>query len=85
MSGGGAFLFGKSFNSGGASEDKGYSLGYEDIGSGRYRIRVMPYGVATCPWVTDGKRVYAFGGEPAHGYNENTENVFQIGTLVRKQ
>jgi hypothetical protein len=41
----------------------------------------MPYGVATCHWVFDGERVYGFGGEPAHGYNLNTENVAQIGTI----
>jgi hypothetical protein len=44
---------------------------------------VMVYGVATSPWVTDGRRVYGFGGEPAHGYNENTENVLQIGLIER--
>jgi len=45
------------------------------------RVGVMPYGVATCHWVSDGERVYGFGGEPAHGYNENTENVAQIGVI----
>jgi hypothetical protein len=45
------------------------------------RVGVMPYGVATCPWVSDGKALYGFGGEPAHGYNANTENVLQIGTV----
>jgi hypothetical protein len=44
----------------------------------------MVYGVATSPWVTDGKRVYGFGGEPRHGYNLNTENVLQIGTIRRR-
>lgn len=44
-------------------------------------VGVMPYGVATSPWVCDGTRVYCFGGEPAHGYNMNTENVVQIGTI----
>lgn len=44
-------------------------------------VGVMPYGVATSPWVCDGKRVYGFGGEPAHAYNLNTENVAQIGTI----
>ncbi len=46
-------------------------------------VGVMIYGVATCPWVTDGHKVYGFGGEPAHYYNENTENVLQIGTMER--
>ena len=41
----------------------------------------MPYGVATSPWVYDGQRLYSFGGEPAHSYNENTENVLQIGSI----
>lgn len=45
------------------------------------RVGVMPYGIATCHWVCDGERVYGFGGEPAHGYNLNTENVAQIGTI----
>lgn len=44
-------------------------------------VGVMPYGVATSPWVYDGQRLYSFGGEPAHGFNENTENVLQIGTV----
>lgn len=44
-------------------------------------VGVMPYGVATTPWVFDGRRLYGFGGEPAHGFNANTENVLQIGTL----
>jgi hypothetical protein len=48
------------------------------------RVGLMVYGVATSPWVTDGKRVYGFGGEPRHGYNLNTENVLQIGTIRRR-
>ena len=47
-------------------------------------VGVMPYGVATSHWVCDGQRVYSFGGEPAHGYNMNTENVLQIGTIQWK-
>ena len=50
------------------------------------RVGVMLYGVATCPWVTDGPRLYGFGGEPYHGYNNNnTENVLQIGTFTRNK
>jgi hypothetical protein len=46
------------------------------------RPGVMLYGVATCPWVTDGERLYGFGGEPYHGFNNNnTENVLQIGSI----
>jgi hypothetical protein len=45
-------------------------------------VGVMPYGVATSHWVTDGQRLYNFGGEPGHMYNENTENVLQIGLIV---
>ena len=46
------------------------------------RVGVMLYGVATCPWVTDGQGLYGFGGEPYHGFNNNnTENVLQIGSL----
>ncbi len=49
------------------------------------RVGVMLYGVATCPWVTDGQRLYGFGGEPYHGHNKNnTENVFQIGSIQTK-
>jgi len=48
-------------------------------------VGIMPYGVATSNWVCDGKRVYGFGGEPVHGYNENTENVAQIGTIHSKR
>ena len=49
-----------------------------------YRIGVMLYGVATSPWVLHDGKAYSFGGEPAHGQNLNTENVLQIGTLVRR-
>jgi hypothetical protein len=53
-----------------------------DIEKDNYaRLGVMMYGVATCPWVTDGKRLYGFGGEPMHRYNENTENVLQIADI----
>jgi hypothetical protein len=53
-----------------------------DLDADNYtRIGVMVYGVATCPWVTDGRRLYGFGGEPAHAYNFNTENVLQIATI----
>jgi hypothetical protein len=44
-------------------------------------VGVMPYGVATSPWVSDGTRLFSFGGEPAHSYNLNTENVLQIATM----
>ena len=44
-------------------------------------VGVMPYGVVTSPCVTDGRRLYSFGGEPAHRYNENRETVLQIGTI----
>lgn len=53
-----------------------------DIEKDNYsRIGVMLYGVGTCPWFSDGKRLYGFGGEPFHGFNDNTENVLQIGTI----
>ena len=45
------------------------------------RVGPMVYGVATCPWVSDGQRIFGFGGEPGHGYDDNTENVLQIGTI----
>lgn len=51
---------------------------YSDVG-------VMPYGVATVPWVLDGDTLYCFGGEPAHGYTMNTENVLQIGTIAWRE
>ncbi|MBN2296173.1 MAG: hypothetical protein JXM70_27325 [Pirellulales bacterium] len=67
-----------------------YYLGYGDLvlcydvqADNYCRVGVMPYGVATTPWVTDGHHVYGFGGEPSHGYIMNTENVVQIGTLRR--
>ena len=47
-------------------------------------VGAMLYGMSTCPWVTDGKYVYGFGGEPAHGYNYNTDNVLQIGELIKQ-
>jgi hypothetical protein len=50
------------------------------------RLGVMLYGVATVPWVTDGQRLYGFGGEPFHfanGEAGNTENVLQIATLSK--
>ncbi|NLX99350.1 MAG: hypothetical protein GXY83_24700 [Rhodopirellula sp.] len=57
-----------------------------DIDANNYsRIGVMPYGVATIPWICDGRYLFGFGGEPAHGYNMNTENVVQIGRLQRRE
>ena len=47
------------------------------------RVGVMPYGVATAPWVLHGDRIYGAGGEPAHGLNANTENVLQVATIRR--
>ncbi len=44
-------------------------------------VGVMPYGVATSHWVLHDQKVYSFGGEPSHGFNSNTENVLQIGTM----
>lgn len=44
-------------------------------------VGVMPYGVATSQWVLHRGQVYSFGGEPAHGFNLNTETVVQIGTI----
>lgn len=57
-----------------------------DVEKNNYsHIGVMLYGVATSHWVTDGKRFYSFGGEPAHLFNDNnTENVLQIGTIRRR-
>jgi len=45
------------------------------------RLGVMLYGVATVPWITAGGRLYGFGGEPMHRFNDNTENVLQIGAI----
>jgi len=45
------------------------------------RVGVMLYGVATCPWLTDGTSLYGFGGEPYHRYNDNTENVLQVARI----
>ncbi len=64
---------------------RGYNdliLAYDVEKDNYFRLGVMLYGVATCPWVTDGQKIYAFGGEPCHfwkGYN--TENVAQIATI----
>jgi hypothetical protein len=44
-------------------------------------VGVMLYGVATTEWVTDGERIWGFGGEPAHNFTSNTENVLQIATI----
>jgi hypothetical protein len=46
------------------------------------RLGVMPYGLGSVSWVTDGTKIYGFGGEPHHFWNKNnTENVLQIGTI----
>ncbi|MBN2311999.1 MAG: hypothetical protein JXR94_23680 [Candidatus Hydrogenedentes bacterium] len=53
-----------------------------DVDQDNYsHVGVMPYGVATAPWVAHEARLYGLGGEPAHRHNENTENVLQIGTI----
>ena len=69
-----------------APEWRGYGdmiLCYDIERDNYTRIGAMPYGVATAPWIHHAGRLYGFGGEPAHGYNENTENVLQIGTIHR--
>ncbi len=64
---------------------RGYNdliLAYDVEKDNYFRVGVMLYSVATCPWVTDGKKIYAFGGEPCHFWNNNnTENVVQIATI----
>ncbi|MBN2128983.1 MAG: hypothetical protein JW741_05775 [Sedimentisphaerales bacterium] len=57
-------------------------LCYDLVEDNYSHVGVMPYGVATSPWVYNGQRFYSFGGEPSHGYDENTENVLQIGTVT---
>ena len=43
-----------------------------DVEKNNYsHVGVMPYGVATSPWVSDGKKLYSFGGEPAHGFSKS--------------
>jgi hypothetical protein len=64
---------------------RGYTdliIGYDVEKNNYFRVGVALYGVMTCPWVTDGKKIYAFGGEPCHFWNNNnTENVAQIATI----
>jgi N-acetylneuraminic acid mutarotase len=57
-------------------------LCYDTVQDNHSRVGVMPYGVATCPWLRIGDTLYGFGGEPCHGFNDNTENVLQIGTIL---
>jgi hypothetical protein len=47
-------------------------------------VGVSLYGVGNAPWVRNGDKIYAFGGEPRHNFNDNTENVLQIGTIKWK-
>lgn len=71
----------------GGDKWRGYSdmiFCYDAVLGNYSRIGVLLYGVATSPWVEHGGKVYSFGGEPAHGHNLNTENVLQIGTLVKR-
>ncbi len=48
------------------------------------KVGLMPYGVATCPWIKVGNELFGFGGEPYHWYNKNTETVLQIGTIEKR-
>jgi hypothetical protein len=60
-------------------------LGYDIARDQYFRVGVMLYGVSTVPWVSDGARLYGFGGEPLHSWNgNNTENVLQIATIKRR-
>lgn len=47
-------------------------------------VGVMPYGVSTSHWVQHAGSLYSFGGEPAHGFNLNTETVLQIGRVQQR-
>jgi hypothetical protein len=46
---------------------------------------VLLYGVASRAWSRVGDRLFGFGGEPWHGYNSNSENVLQIGTIRARE
>jgi hypothetical protein len=57
-----------------------------DIEKDKYsQVGVSLYGVGTAPWVRNGDKIYSFGGEPKHNFNDNTENVMQIGTIKWKE
>ena len=43
--------------------------------------RPMPYGVNTIQATLSGETLYVTGGEPAHGFNFNTEDVVMIGRI----
>ena len=42
----------------------------------------MLYGVGTASWVSNGTHALGFGGEPAHGWNGNTESAIQMSTIT---
>ena len=53
-----------------------------DTATGKYsRVGVMPYGVITAHWGSNGTHVIGVAGEPRHGWNSNSESLVQIGEL----
>ena len=58
---------------------------YDRITNTYSRIGKLLYGVGTSSWVAaeNGSRLVSFGGEPLHGFKDNSETVVQIATVRR--
>ena len=42
----------------------------------------VPYGLCTASYVCNGTHTFAFGVEPGHGWNSNTESVIQMASIT---
>ena len=58
---------------------------YDRVTDTYSRVGKLLYGVGTASWVTakNSSRLVSFGGEPIHGYKDNSETVVQIATVHR--
>ena len=58
---------------------------YDRVTDTYSRVGKLLYGVGTSSWVAveNGSRILSFGGEPMHGFKDNSETVVQIGTVRR--
>ena len=57
-------------------------LVYDSVDRVYAREGKMLSGVGTASWVSNGTHALGFGGEPAHGWNGNTESAIQMSTIT---
>ena len=64
---------------------------YDRVTDTYARVGKLLYGVGTASWVLapvsgppGQRKLYGFGGEPMHGFNQNSETVVQVATVLNR-